>query len=146
MTLGIQTLGVLALLLLLAAPIDVSAKREPRVYLLSFNRWGDLLTPLERDLAARELAASPEVERIILLAYGWNNDRETAYESYLELLDGYEREAGREIDWSRTTVIAIGWDSWASQIPPPAPRRSFGTRRTECVLCRPYWSMTSDWT
>ncbi len=104
-------LGALALLVLLAAPFDVRAEPEPRVHLLSFDRWGDLLTPLERDLAARELAASPEVERIILLAYGWNNDRETAYESYLELLDGYERAAGRKIDWSRTTVLAIGWDA-----------------------------------
>lgn len=106
----------LLVFLLLAAPPAGRAQEVPgaagRVHVLSFNRWGDLVTPLERDLAARDLGSNPSLERIFVLSYGWNNDRETAYEIYRTFLRGYGAEmGGRGIDWERTAIVAIGWDA-----------------------------------
>jgi hypothetical protein len=91
----------------------VAAEADPRLrlYVLSFNRWGDLVSPAERDLAIAELRASTNVERIIIFSYGWANDAEVSYATYhqtLEELDSVARSPG---DNSRTAVIAVGWDS-----------------------------------
>jgi hypothetical protein len=69
--------AVAIVVLSLLSPI-VQAKDEaddpevpvPKLFILSFNRWGDLSNPAERDLAMRELAADPAIERIIIFSYG----------------------------------------------------------------------------
>lgn len=91
---------------------ETAAKR--RLYLLSFDRHGELLTPLEQELAVLQLTQQP-AERLVILSYGWNNDRETSYENYQQLLAGYERwvedARGSPVDWSATAIIAVGWDA-----------------------------------
>src|SRR5215510_6981035 len=57
-------------------------------YLLSFDRYGRLTNPYELDLAILELREHPEVERIVIVAYGWANDGEASLGAYQTLLRG----------------------------------------------------------
>lgn len=84
---------------------------KPKLFILSFNRWGELSNPAEVDLAKRELAASPEIERIVIFSYGWANDGEASYASYHKLLQ--EMSSYRRPDERRPklAVIGVGWDS-----------------------------------
>jgi hypothetical protein len=79
-------------------------------YVLSFNRRGDLVDPLEQALAIQELRASPEINRIVIFCYGWANDGESSYSTYLNTLR--EMGVGGEGEGPRkTAIIAVGWDS-----------------------------------
>jgi hypothetical protein len=81
------------------------------LYLLRFNRWGDLTNPTERDLAIAQLRANRQVERIVIISYGWANDAEASYAMYRSLLADIAG-AAEPFDWpAHTAVIAVGWDS-----------------------------------
>lgn len=83
----------------------------PYLYLLSFDRWGDLLSPHEVELAISQLGGSDQIERIIILSYGWNNDRETSYDTYRSLLRGYADAMGDEADLEHAAIFAVSWDA-----------------------------------
>jgi hypothetical protein len=83
----------------------------PKLFILSFNRWGDLSNPAERDLAMRELAADPTIERIIIFSYGWANDGESSYATYYDLVNELTVQHHKGTRAPKTAVIAIGWDS-----------------------------------
>jgi hypothetical protein len=105
----------LVLALCAAAPAALGAQAEAAVgerdfhgfYLLSFDRYGQLSSPYERDLAIAELRDNPEVERIAVVAYGWDNDGGTSLASYDELR-ALLQPPGKE---SSTAIIGIAWDS-----------------------------------
>jgi hypothetical protein len=81
------------------------------LYLLNFNRWGELLSEAERDLAINELRENREVDRILIFSYGWANDGEASYATYRRILGDLASQA-RSVDWAaHTAVIAVGWDS-----------------------------------
>ena len=83
----------------------------PYLYILSFDRWGDLISPNEVELAVQELSSTDEIERIIILSYGWNNERETSFGTYRELLGEYLRSVELETNLERTAILAISWDA-----------------------------------
>jgi hypothetical protein len=82
-----------------------------RLYLLSFNRWGDLASAAERDLAINELRGNQDVDRIIIFSYGWANDAESSYATYREMLEEIASKWRSPERAARTAVIAVGWDS-----------------------------------
>jgi hypothetical protein len=80
-------------------------------YLLTFDRYGQLVSPYEELLATTELGANAELQRIVIVSYGWATDGEHSLGEYEQLLrrvaDGLPTEAERR----RTAIIGIGWDS-----------------------------------
>ncbi len=89
------------------------------MYVLNFNRGGELVNPAERELAIAELSEfKAGIDRIVIFSYGWANDGESSYATYRNTLE----EMVRHIDPSRrtvgrtgeTAVIAVGWDSSTS--------------------------------
>jgi len=80
------------------------------LYILSFNKWGELQNPAERDLAISELREHPGIERIVIFSYGWAYDAEASYSTYRNMLDQLA-EAAPDRPRPSTAVIAIAWDS-----------------------------------
>ena len=116
--------GVRALLLALviaasclAAPLHAEPKENaggaprPKIFVLSFNRWGDIANPAEVDLVKHELANDSSIERIIIFSYGWLNDGESSYATYYGLVDDMYRHLKPGEVRPRVAVIAVGWDS-----------------------------------
>lgn len=87
------------------------AFERPHLYVLAFNRWGDLVNPLERDLVASDLANDPRIRRVVIVSYGWANDGESSTATYAELLRDMAEHAERTAEPGSTAVIAVGWDS-----------------------------------
>jgi pimeloyl-ACP methyl ester carboxylesterase len=111
-----RSVAVLFSLVLLAAPPAPSAQEnEPEpfqgLYLLSFNRWGDLENPAERSFAINELREHPEVDQIVLFSYGWANDGEASYATYRSTLEEIISHIPPRPDAGRTAIIAVAWDS-----------------------------------
>jgi hypothetical protein len=80
-----------------------------RIFVLGFNAWGDLTTPGELELAERGLRdAGSDIERIVVLSYGWAYDAESSYASYQHMVADL---TGGEGLAPRTVVIGVGWDS-----------------------------------
>ncbi len=79
------------------------------LYVLSFNRWGNLVDPFEVELAVQEMRAHLGIKRILVISYGWANDGEVSYSTYRHLLDDFSKESA--LDLRETAVIAVGWDS-----------------------------------
>ncbi len=82
-----------------------------RFYLMSFDRFGQLSSPYERDLAIRELQSDSNVRRILLIAYGWANDGESSLGAYTELVDDLLARIDTGSDDGDTVIFGIGWDS-----------------------------------
>ncbi|MCA9512765.1 MAG: hypothetical protein KC560_18800 [Myxococcales bacterium] len=80
-------------------------------FVLGFNRWGELQAPGEREQLIAHLRENPQIERLILISYGWANDGESSYGTYIELLRDLLASAPERGPQIPTTVIAIGWDS-----------------------------------
>lgn len=145
-----------ALLLCLALCPPVGARAEtgdadgppPKLFILSFNRWGDLANPAERDLAMQELADDRTIERIIIFSYGWANDGEASYGTYHDLLRELRarRPKGRRVP--KTAVIAVGWDSAQSGfrklfndiLPFPALASGLATVPDQLLFPISFWS------
>lgn len=108
----IALLGVL-LTALLCAPVAAQApdSQIENLYILSFNAWGELQNPGERDLARQQLELNPDIERVIILSYGWANDGQASYATYRKLVDDMTAYATDGVDRSKVAVIAVGWDS-----------------------------------
>jgi len=53
---------------------------------LGFNYWGELTTPGELELAELELGATDEIDRIVVIAYGWSYDKEASYGNYQRMV------------------------------------------------------------
>jgi len=90
---------------------DVLPEDVVGFFVLSFNRWGELRAAGEREQLISHLRANPQIERLLVISYGWANDGESSYGTYLELvrdLLATRHEAAKRIP---TSVIAIGWDS-----------------------------------
>jgi hypothetical protein len=108
--------ALLASILALTCALPALARDAPedqplgeRLFVLQFNRWGELLTPGDVQLAVRELAAAPEIERIFIFSYGWAYDAEASHATYLGMLrDFTDPGAGGRRD---VAVVAVGWDS-----------------------------------
>ncbi len=80
-----------------------------RIFVLGFNSWGDLTTPGELELAERELGnAEDEINRVVVLSYGWAYDAESSYASYQHMVA--DLTAGQGLT-PQTLVIGVGWDS-----------------------------------
>jgi hypothetical protein len=95
-------------------PAEAQRPPEPRVehlYILSFNNWGELLSPGERDLAIKQLRDDPDIERIVIFCYGWGHDAEASYASYRSMMVEIERNMPAERERPHVAVIGIGWDS-----------------------------------
>ncbi len=95
-----------------AEPTEAPADSpRPRIFVLSFNRWGDIANPAEVNLVKHELASDPSIERIIIFSYGWLNDGESSYATYHNLFEEmYHHLKPGEVR-PRVAVIAVGWDS-----------------------------------
>ena len=89
-----------------AAPARAEEPELHGFYQLSFDRYGRLTNPYELDIAVAELHAHPEVERIAIVAYGWDNDGEASLGAYDALLHGILEQLP-----GRTAIIGIAWDS-----------------------------------
>jgi pimeloyl-ACP methyl ester carboxylesterase len=80
-----------------------------RIFVLGFNSWGELTTPGELELAERELeAAKHEIDRVVVLSYGWAYEAESSYASYQHMIGDLSGGQGLP---PRTFVIGVGWDS-----------------------------------
>lgn len=94
------------------SPVDPSSDvRAPHLYILSFNAWGEIQNPGERDFAREQLALDPDIDRIIVLSYGWANDGQASYATYRALLEQMLENAPQEGRKQDVAVIAVGWDS-----------------------------------
>src|SRR5688572_27531620 len=87
---NLAMLAVLAGLTVLSLAPSRSAaeERDPDFhgfYLFTFDRYGELTSIAERDLALEELARH-KVERIVVVSYGWANDGELSYGAYQDLM------------------------------------------------------------
>lgn len=80
-------------------------------YLLNFNRWGELETPLERDQIIEDLLAGGEIQRVLIISYGWANDGESSYGIYRELVRDLLPEPTDGSSYPKAVVIGVGWDS-----------------------------------
>ncbi|MEE3329988.1 MAG: hypothetical protein VX246_03880 [Myxococcota bacterium] len=82
-------------------------------YILNFNYSGELDAPFERDQIIQDLSEKSDIERVLIISYGWANDGEGSYGIYRELV--YDLLADRPNDSRqpppKTIVIGIGWDS-----------------------------------
>ena len=107
--------GVGAALLSLAVSLfplaSVAQGEGPLLYILSFNRWGDLENSAERDLAIAELRENSEVDRIILFSYGWSFDGEAPYATYRSILEDITADLPPRNGYRRSAIIAVSWDS-----------------------------------
>lgn len=111
-----RALAVLAFGLTLAG---TSAAQESKgsyrgeLFLLSFDRWGDVVDPQERALIVRELRANQAARRIIIFSYGWSNDVEGSFRVYRQTI---EQMTGmvppeRRAPPGENVVIGVGWDA-----------------------------------
>lgn len=82
-------------------------------YILNFNSYGELDAPFERDQIIQDLSEASDIERVLIISYGWANDGEGSYGIYRELV--YDLLANRPNDNRqpppKTIVIGVGWDS-----------------------------------
>jgi hypothetical protein len=92
-------------------PAQQTTNRLPNLYILSFNRWGELKNPAELELAMVELEQQPGIERIIIFSYGWANDGEASYHTYSKLIEAIAAHAPTDRPRPSSAVIAVGWDS-----------------------------------
>lgn len=109
---GRVLLALFVLVLALAAPAARAQEPAPgamgrRIFVFGFNSWGELTTPGELELAEKELGAAEDVDRIVIVSYGWAYDAESSYSSYLGVVQDLTGGAGLH----RTAVIGVGWDS-----------------------------------
>jgi len=110
-------LAILGTLLLVATTVRQAHADEPerssrdRFYLLTFDRYGQLSNPYERELALKELKADPDVSRILIIAYGWANDGDASLGAYRELIDDLLLQERAATGAGRTVIFGIGWDS-----------------------------------
>jgi len=100
--------------LVIASPLARPARAEPlgpiaEMYVLSFNRWGELRSPYEAELIREQLLERRDIERIVIISHGWANDAELSYENYREMVADLltPRGSGGPL----TVVIGVGWDS-----------------------------------
>ncbi len=85
------------------------------LYVLNFNRGGELVNPLEQTLAIEELTRfRDEVDRIIIFSYGWAYDGESSYATYVNTLDEMVRNSRPGGGAKMPAVIGVGWDSSTS--------------------------------
>ena len=112
---GCSVVVLFSLVLVVAPPAARAQENEPEpfqgLYLLSFNRWGDLENPGERSFAITELRNHPEVDRIVLFSYGWANDGEASYATYRSTLEEIISHIPARRGGGRTAIIAVAWDS-----------------------------------
>ncbi len=95
-----------------ASAVEVQTEAPlPKLFIISFNRWGEVSNPAEVALAKREIAADPNIDRIVIFSYGWSNDGESSYATYYELLKELASHAPADRPVPRSVVIAVGWDS-----------------------------------
>lgn len=92
------------------SPAAVRETTGSELYVLSFNRWGNLATIAEREQIIDALTEGPPVDQIVVFSYGWANDGELSYGIYRELVDEIEDKAPARPN-GRAIIIAIGWDS-----------------------------------
>ena len=80
-----------------------------RLFILEFDREGRLANPLAINQAARALRTRA-VKKLLVLSFGWRNDRESAAETYAEFVRDYLADVGeRSMDgWA---VLGVAWDS-----------------------------------
>ena len=114
-------IGLLGLLLL-SASVQAEEPDNPfergdfrGLWVLSFNRGGELVSPLELALAIDELTdAKDRVDRIIIFSYGWAYDGEASYATYVDTLKKMTSYDTPRSGNKLTAVIAVGWDSSTS--------------------------------
>lgn len=94
-----------------AKPTAPRKSNIEHLYVLSFDAWGELQNPSERELAIEELRDNPEIERIIILSYGWANDGRAAYSTYRRIVNEMTANLPTEVARRKVAVIAVGWDS-----------------------------------
>jgi pimeloyl-ACP methyl ester carboxylesterase len=109
---GRAFLALFVLALAFVPPAARTQEAEPetmgrRIFVFGFNSWGELTTPGELELAEKELGAAEDVDRIVIVSYGWAYDAESSYSSYLGVVRDLTGGAGLH----RTAVIGVGWDS-----------------------------------
>lgn len=92
-------------------PADSGGAKPPHLFILSFDAWGELQNPAERDFAREQLEQNRGIERIIVLAYGWANDGQASYATYRRLVEEIMANAPLEGRKQEIAVIAVGWDS-----------------------------------
>jgi pimeloyl-ACP methyl ester carboxylesterase len=83
------------------------------LFLLSFDRWGDVVDPQERALIVRELRDNRAVRRLIVFSYGWSNDVEGSFRTYRQTLEQMTEGVPAEVRAppGENVVIGVGWDA-----------------------------------
>ena len=114
---GARSIALLAAVVFTALPSAAqeeaprAAERIEGFYILDFNRYGELQSPSEREQIVDDLSARDDIERIMIVAYGWANDGEASYGIYRELMRDVLELRDASTPMPRTAVIGIGWDS-----------------------------------
>jgi len=103
----------------LAEPPLTGSTPEPEpsyhgFYLLPFDRYGDLTSIYERDLAIEELRRNRSVRKIFVISYGWANDGEASHGAYLQLLSQLRQYRPTEPMQRQVAIFGVGWDSGQS--------------------------------
>lgn len=88
-----------------------SAPSREHLYILTFNAWGELQNPTERDFAREDLARNEEIERIVIVSYGWANDGQASYDSYRLMVDQMLANLPEGSRRKNLAIIGVGWDS-----------------------------------
>lgn len=97
------------------SPDETVLEADPRaianLHILSFNAWGELQNPAELELARERLRLNTDIDRIIILSYGWANDGQASYAAYRRMVLELSRHIPPNQRRPNVAVIAVGWDS-----------------------------------
>jgi hypothetical protein len=109
LNLSLFFLVISACLLAAEEPLEEKpAQRIEHLYILTFDSWGVLTNPAELVYAIDELSEDTNVDKILILSYGWNQDGRESYSAYRKLVDDLTDSGREQSNWA---VIAVGWDS-----------------------------------
>jgi len=100
------------------------------VYFLEFNRYGQLRNPYELNHAISEIGAHnleagndssvTSIEKILVLSFGWNYEKDEAIRNYLEFFRNYQKQTNSDSTvFDNWVIFCVAWDS-----------KSIGIRRT----------------
>lgn len=97
------------------------------VYFLEFNRYGQLRNPYElnhaideigeHNLQAEDDSLVTPIEKILVLSFGWNYEKDEAISNYLEFFRNYQEKTESDStvfdDW---VIFCVTWDSKSTGI------------------------------
>ncbi|MBT7788961.1 MAG: hypothetical protein HN757_08785 [Calditrichaeota bacterium] len=133
-----QLLALIFLSLLSSCAITIQALEErvedhsklKHVFFLEFNRYGQLRNPYELNHAIDEIGSHNvqadedssvnTIDKILVLSFGWNYEKDEAICNYLEFFENYQKQTESDSTiFDNWVIFCVTWDS-----------KSTGIRRT----------------